>query len=292
MAPTHDQAGEGPAGQGPGSPRPVLQETADHDLPMNDLGADRSALTATTFVEIVDTLVGDFDVIDVLTSLTSRCVELLDVAAAGILLADEQGFLRVIGSSSEEIQLLELFQLQRDEGPCLDCYRTGAVVAHSRLDTETPWPEFAAESVRAGFPSVCAVPLRLKDIVLGCLNLFMRDPAPLAVLDILLARALADVASIAIVQDQATRQAAVREGQLQHALSSRIAIEQAKGMLAENGGVDMDQAFARLRGFARNHNRRLTETAEALVRGDIAVSQVAAGRVPPPPPSRAKPATS
>jgi transcriptional regulator with GAF, ATPase, and Fis domain len=292
MASTQDPAGAGPAAQGKGSPRPTLQETADRDLAMNDLGADRTALTATTFVEIVDTLVGDFDVIDVLTSLTSRCVELLDVAAAGILLADEEGFLRVIGSSTEEIQLLELFQLQRDEGPCLDCYRTGAVVAHARLDTETPWPEFAAECLRAGFPSVCAVPLRLKDIVLGCLNLFMRDPTPLAVLDILLARALADVASIAIVQDQATRQAAIREGQLQHALNSRIAIEQAKGMLAEYGRVDMDQAFARLRGFARNHNRGLTEVAEALVRGDIVVSQMAPGRVPPPPPSGAKPATA
>jgi GAF domain-containing protein len=258
---------------------------------MKGLGADRIALTATTFVEIVDTLVGDFDVIDVLTSLTSRCVELLDVAAAGILLADENGFLRVIGSSTEEIQLLELFQLQRDEGPCLDCYRTGVVVAYSRLDTETPWPEFAAESVRAGFPSVCAVPLRLKDVVLGCLNLFMRDPTPLGVLDIALARALADVASIAMVQDQATRQAAIREGQLQYALNSRIAIEQAKGMLAEHGGVDMDQAIARLRGFARNHNRRLTEVAEALVGGAISVSQVAGRRVPPPPPGKPTPAT-
>ena len=121
---------------------------------------DRSALTATTFLEIVDPLVGEFDVIDVLTSLASRCVELLDVAAAGILLADETGRLRVIGASTEQVQLLELFQLQSDEGPCLDCYRTGLVVASERLDAESPWPVFAAESLRVGFPSVCAVPLR------------------------------------------------------------------------------------------------------------------------------------
>ena len=240
---------------------------------------DRSALTATTFLEIVDPLVGEFDVIDVLTSLASRCVELLDVAAAGILLA----------ASTEQVQLLELFQLQSDEGPCLDCYRTGLVVASERLDAESPWPVFAAESLRVGFPSVCAVPLRLHDVVLGCLNLFMRDPVPLGALDVALARALADVASIAIVQDQATREAAVREGQLQHALSSRIVIEQAKGMLAEFAGVDMDHAFARLRSFARNRNRRLTEVAAELVAGSIAVAQVSPGRVPPPPAGKASP---
>ena len=210
----------------------------------------------------------------------------MDVAAAGILLADETGRLRVIGASTEQVQLLELFQLQSDEGPCLDCYRTGLVVASERLDAESPWPVFAAESLRVGFPSVCAVPLRLHDVVLGCLNLFMRDPVPLGALDVALARALADVASIAIVQDQATREAAVREGQLQHALSSRIVIEQAKGMLAEFAGVDMDHAFARLRSFARNRNRRLTEVAAELVAGSIAVAQVSPGRVPPPRPAR------
>ena len=136
---------------------------------------------------------------------------------------------------------------------------------------------------------MCAVPLRLHDVVLGCLNLFMRDPVPLGALDVALARALADVASIAIVQDQATREAAVREGQLQHALSSRIVIEQAKGMLAEFAGVDMDHAFARLRSFARNRNRRLTEVAAELVAGSIAVAQVSPGRVPPPPAGKASP---
>lgn len=234
--------------------------------------SDRSALTATTFVEIVDTLVGDFDVIDVLTSLTSRCVELLAVAAAGILLADEQGHLRVIGASTEAIHLLELFQIQGDEGPCLDCFRSGEVVANAHLDASTPWPGFAAESVRAGFPSVCAVPLRLKGTILGCLNLFMVEPQPLREIDIALARALADVASIAIVQDHATRQAAKRELQLQHALNSRIAIEQAKGMIAEHSQLDMDASFARLRTFARGHNRGLTEVAESLVAGDLSIA--------------------
>ena len=189
--------------------------------------------TATTFVEIVDVLVGDFDVIEVLTMLTSRCVELLAAGAAGILLADDAGRLRVVGASSEKIQLLELFQVQNDEGPCLDCYRTGQVVLHSDLDAVSPWPQFAAECTAAGFGSVCAVPLHLKGQTLGCLNMFMVGSRGLSDNDVAMAQALADFASIALVQDQATRDAAVREGHLQHALTSRIAIEQAKGMIAE-----------------------------------------------------------
>lgn len=242
----------------------------------------RQVLTATTFVEIVDTLVGEFDVIDVLTTLTTRSVELLDAAAAGILLADAGGHLRVIGASTEAIQLLELFQVQNDEGPCLDCYKSGGVVINANIAGGSPWPKFAAECLRAGFPSVCAVPLRLKDVILGCLNLFMSEPIPLSNADVALAQALADVASIAIVQDQATREAAIREGHLQHALISRIVIEQAKGMIAERASVDMDDAFARLRNYSRGNNLGLTEVAEALVTGTIAVDALTRDRRPPP----------
>jgi GAF domain-containing protein len=232
---------------------------------------NRQARTATALVEIVDTLVSDFDVIDVLTVLTARCVELLEAAAAGILLADNTGRLRVIGASTEQIQLLELFQIQNDEGPCLDCFKTGKVVLNDHLDTDSTWPQFAAESVRAGFPSVCAVPLRINDVILGCLNLFMSEPVRLSDADVAIAQALADVAGIAIMQDQAIRDAAIRERQLQHALNSRIAIEQAKGMIAEHDGVDMDDAFSRLRAIARTHDRRLTETAQALVAGTVTI---------------------
>jgi GAF domain-containing protein len=243
----------------------------------------RQALTATTFVEIVDTLVDDFDVIEVLTRLTSRSVELLEAAAAGILLADESGRLRVIGASTEQVELLELFQVQNDEGPCLDCFRSGTVVLNDDMARASKWPRFAAESVRNGYPSVCAVPLRLKELILGCLNLFMSEPVGLSAGEVALAQALADVASIAIVQDQATRQAAIREGHLQHALISRIVIEQAKGMVAERGSVDMDEAFARLRAFARNNNRGLTEVAEAMVSGTLSIDAVSQGlRASPP----------
>ena len=250
--------------------------------------ATRQTLTATTFVEIVDTLVGDFDVIEVLTLLASRCVELLDAAAAGILLADSDGHLRVIGASTEQIQLLELFQVQNEEGPCLDCYNSGQVVLHSDVDNDSRWPRFAAECTDAGFASVCAVPLRLKAHTLGCLNMFMSKPGGLTATDVALAQALADVASIAIIQDQATRDAAIREDHLQHALESRIAIEQAKGMIAEHHRVDMDEAFTRLRVYARNHNRRLTEVAEALIDGTTTIDAIRTVRRPPPPPTSSR----
>jgi len=236
--------------------------------------SSREVLTASTFVTLIDTLVDEFDVIDVLTVLASRSVELLGAAAAGILLADSSGGLRVMAASSEQIVLLELFQIQNEQGPCMDSYRTGEVVVNADLRSPSPWPQFAVESVTAGYPSVCAVPLRLRSSILGCLNLFMSEPLPLSEADLHLARSLADVASIAIVQDQAARDAATREGQLQHALNSRIAIEQAKGMLAEHVGVDMDAAFALLRTFARNHNRLLSEVAASLVAGSLDIAQV------------------
>lgn len=241
---------------------------------------NRQALTATAFVGLVEALVGDFDVIDLLTGLTSHCVELLGAAAAGVLLADTDGTLRVIGASTEQITLLELFQVQNEQGPCLDAYTSGSVVINADIRVGSPWPRFAVECIAAGFPSVCAIPLRLKDVILGCLNLFMAEPVGLSLADVALAQALADVASIAIVQDQATRESAIREGHLQHALQSRIAIEQAKGMIAERGRVDMEAAFQRLRGYARNNNRGLTAVAEAIASGALSVELL----TPPPGP--------
>ncbi|MCU1399076.1 MAG: hypothetical protein JWN62_2185 [Acidimicrobiales bacterium] len=252
---------------------------------IHQIAGKRQALTAATFVEIVDALVDDFDVIDVLTLLAVRSVELIGAAAAGILLADTTGNLRVIGASSEQIGLLELLQIQNRKGPCFDSYTSGAVVAHASLDQASPWPEFARESVAAGYPSVCAVPLRLRARILGCLNLFMSDPVPLNDQDVALAQALADVASVTIVQDQAAREGAIREGNLQHALDSRIVVEQAKGMIAEHGKLSMDQAFVLLRAFARNGNHRLSDLAEAVVDGTLSAQTVSATRPPPQPPT-------
>lgn len=165
--------------------------------------------------------------------LVERCVELLDVATAGILVADGAGRLRVVATSSEQAEHLELFQIQNDEGPCLDAYRTGETVNVGQLGPESSWPGFAAESLRAGSPAVCAVPLRHRDQLLGCLNLFRSEPIALAEDDVHLSQALAAVASITMLQDEAARAAAAHQGQLQHALDSRVAIEQAKGMIVE-----------------------------------------------------------
>ncbi len=241
--------------------------------------ANRESKASATFVALVDSLVEDFDVIDLLTVLSARCVELLDAAAAGILLADANGSLRVMAASTEQIELLELFQVQNQQGPCLDCYHTGTVVVAAQLDEASPWPEFAKSSVAAGYSSVCAVPLRLRATVLGCLNLFMSHPGALSQADIDLAQALADVASIAIVQAQASRDAAEREGQLQNALNSRVIIEQAKGMLAEHADIDMDGAFTRLRSYSRRNNRRLTDIALELVAGTLPVNTVATAKI-------------
>lgn len=246
----------------------------------------RRAQAAAAFVELVDALVEDFDVIDVLTVLATRCVELLGAAAAGILLADGEGTLRVVGASNEQAHLLELLQLQNDQGPCMDCYRTGQVVSNSNLGADSPWPEFAAVSIAAGYLSVCAIPMRLRDFTMGCLNLFLPDPVALPDDDVALAQALAHVASIAIAQDQLAREAAVRESDLQHALQSRVLIEQAKGMIAAQSGVDMDAAFNQLRSYARNTNRRLTDVAESVIDGSTTIRSAKPSRPPIPPPSR------
>jgi GAF domain-containing protein len=231
--------------------------------------AMRESLAAQTFVELVDYLVDDFDVIDLLTVLAGRCVELVDAAAAGILLVDPGGHLRVMAASSERVELLELFQLQNDEGPCLDCFRAGRSVIVGDLRRDSRWPSFAEESIRSGFPSVCALPLRLNDDVLGGLNLFRAEAVELSQADITLAQALADVASITIVQARAASEAILRKEQLQHALDSRVAIEQAKGMIAERARIQMPEAFSHLRAFARSTNRGLTDTARAVVEGTV-----------------------
>ncbi|HVR31084.1 MAG TPA: GAF and ANTAR domain-containing protein [Acidimicrobiia bacterium] len=237
----------------------------------------REDLIADTFVGIVDSLVDDFDIIDMLTGLTVGCVDLDLATACGILLADEHAKLRVMAASNERAHLLELFQLQNDEGPCLEAFSTGDPVVHPDLSTAYDrWPVFAPEAVRAGFYSVHAFPLRLRTSVIGAMNLFSAERGDIGEPGSHLAQALADVASIAILQDQMIRQSDVRAGQLQHALDSRVAIEQAKGMLAERAHVDMDQAFAMLRTHARSARLHLTAVALQLVDGTLAIDEVVA----------------
>jgi GAF domain-containing protein len=222
---------------------------------------------ADVFVEMADTLVDDFDMIEFLHVLTARCVQLLGVSAAGLLLTDQQDTLQVVAASSERTRLLELFQLQTDQGPCVDCFRTGQPVSVADLPSAGRWPGFAAAAAEVGFAAVHAVPMRLRTEVIGALNLFDTTPGPLDEGKLRIGQALADVATIGLLQQRAIHRRDTLTEQLQTALESRVLIEQAKGVLAERLHLDMDEAFALLRGYARNNNRRLSDLAQAVVDG-------------------------
>jgi transcriptional regulator with GAF, ATPase, and Fis domain len=232
--------------------------------------AGQRADLAQTFVQLADTLVEGFDVIDLLTVLTTRCVELLDAEAAGILLADEAGALHVVAASSERVRLLELFQIQNEEGPCHECFLSGRAVLTNELD-DGRWPRFGPEATAAGYRSVQALPLRLRRQTIGALNIFRTAATAPSAESMLVAQAMADAATIGILHDAAMREAQLLAVQLQSALDSRIAVEQAKGIIAERHGLDMDDAFGRLRAFARDGNLRLSTAAADVVAGTLRV---------------------
>jgi len=217
-------------------------------------------------VDMADTLVGDFDVIDLLTGLADRCVNLLSVSAAGVMLTSSEGDLRPVASSTEAMRLLELLELQGQEGPCLDAFRTGERIADENLEAGAGrWPIFTTAAVEAGFTSVLAVPLRLRDTTIGALNLLNVKPNPMSEDDVIVAQAFADLATISILQHRAASEHQRVNEQLTQALSSRVVIEQAKGVIAERTGVDITEAFSRLRHHARNNNLRLTDVAQAVI---------------------------
>lgn len=231
---------------------------------------------ADVFVEMADTLVDDFDVIDFLHVLTERCVQLLGVSAAGLLLTDGQDQLQVVAASSERTRLLELFQLQTDQGPCVDCFRTGRPVSVADLPAARRWPRFTAAAATVGFAAVHAVPMRLRTEVIGALNLFDTEPGALDRGRLRIGQALADVATIGLLQQRAIRRRDVLTEQLQTALNSRVLIEQAKGVLAERLHLDMAEAFTVLRSGARSKNRRLSDLAQAIIDGSEQLSPPAA----------------
>ncbi|MGQ0837253.1 GAF domain-containing protein [Actinokineospora sp.] len=235
-----------------------------------DFGTARETRLLHAFVDLADTLVDDYDVVDVLHQLVENCVDLLDAAAAGLLLSDQRGGLLPVASTSEQTRRLELFQLEADEGPCLDCFRTGEPVVVADLAAATDrWPRFAAHAAAEGFRSVHAVPLRLRGSTIGALNLFGTQAGPMDDQDLRVARALADTATIGILQERAIRRGEVLTEQLQTALNNRITIEQAKGVLAHAGDIDMNQAFQRLRSYGRATSTRLSEIAHRLVTGEL-----------------------
>jgi GAF domain-containing protein len=240
---------------------------------------DREKPLAGAFVSLADTLVDDYDVIDLMHRLTTHCVELLPADAAGLLLADRRGALHVVSSSTEHARVVELFQLETDEGPCLDCFRTSRpVIVPDLRDAATRWPQFAVRAEAEGFRSVHAVPLRLRSETIGALNLFGEQPGALPVEDLQLGQALADVATIGILQERAIRDRDLLAEQLQGALGSRVIIEQAKGVLAERGGLEMPEAFEALRSHARKTNRRLSDLARDIVNRKIGTDQMLRSR--------------
>jgi GAF domain-containing protein len=230
-----------------------------------------------TFVAFADTLVDGFDVIDFLDMLSERCVELLEVTAVGVLLAGHQGGLDLVAASTEQTRLLELFQLQSQEGPCLESFVSGQPVLCPDLgEAVDRWPRFAPAAAEAGFAAVLALPLRLRDQVIGGMNLFTAVPGDLSEDAVSLAQALANVATIGILHERASRHREVVVEQLETALNSRIAIEQAKGVLAARLQVSVAEAFVMLRRYARSTNQRLVALAAGVVDGSADIAGIAA----------------
>jgi GAF domain-containing protein len=218
------------------------------------------------FVEVADTLVGDFDLVEFLQMVTTHTSELAAARAAGLLLAGPRQRLQLMAASDERAEMLELFQVQAKEGPCQDCYRTGVPVVNVDLSTASDkWPLFAPRAVAAGYRSVHAFPLRLRDQVIGALNLFGAEVGDIAPGDVRVIQALADVATIGLLQARALRDSEMLTEQLQSALNTRIVIEQAKGMLAQIHGCTPDQAFDLLRTYCRRRSARLSEVALSVV---------------------------
>jgi transcriptional regulator with GAF, ATPase, and Fis domain len=235
----------------------------------------RDARLARRFVALADTLVDDYDLVDLLDQLVTSCVDLLGMAAAGLLLKDSHGAVQLLASSSDATRVVELYQLENDEGPCLEAVRTGrAVSAHDADELRSRWPTFAAVALARGYLSVHACPMRLREQTIGALNVFGSAAAPLQPDDLRIAQALADVATIGILQQRSLHRSWVVAEQLQNALNSRIVIEQAKGVLAEHSKVDMEAAFAALRSHARRTNSKLGLVAQQLVQRELSPDQV------------------
>jgi transcriptional regulator with GAF, ATPase, and Fis domain len=240
----------------------------------------REQRLAQVFVELADTLVEEFDVVDLLQTLTERCVELVDTDAAGLMLDDQRGNLRLIAHTHESARLLELFELQQQEGPCLDCFATGEVIANIDLATATErWPVFAQAAREVGYGTSHAVPLRLRRQVIGALNLFSAGRRPLSDDHLAVAQGLADIATIGLLHERAVRDQVMLSEQLQTALQSRILIEQAKGVLSAQAGASVESAFALMRTHARRTGQPLTTVAGSIVAGQVdadALEQAAA----------------
>ncbi len=221
---------------------------------------------ADVFVELADTLVDDFDVIEFLLTVTHRAAELIGDADVGLLLADQRGQLQFMAASNEGVKRLELFQVQVHEGPCFDAFQSAEPVVNAELrDAQDRWPRFAPRAVEAGYRAVHAFPLRLRQDVIGAIGVFGTTDAKWAATDVHIAQTLAHVATIGLLQERAVRRGAVLSEQLQSALNSRIVIEQAKGAVAQSRGVSVDEAFAILLIHARRTDTHLVAVAQSAL---------------------------
>ncbi|MFE1664060.1 ANTAR domain-containing protein [Microbacterium sp. P02] len=223
-----------------------------------------------TVGKLADSLVDDFDVVELLQVLVDECALIFDATAAGILLADPSGVLEVIVSTSERSEFVGLMQLRAGEGPCVEAVATGRVVSVEDLSHVTDrWPKFAADASRSGFSSVHAIPMRIRATIIGSLNLFSDHTGKLNDDDATAARTLADIATISILQQRLVEETHVAQGQLQRALNSRVLIEQAKGYVAQSRGIDTDAAFQLVRDHARATQTRLGLVATEIVAGRL-----------------------
>jgi GAF domain-containing protein len=235
-----------------------------------------------TLVELADTLVSDFDLLDYLDVLLERSSAALDAAAGGVMLTDHHGDLQVLASTDEQMRLMELYELQRQEGPCIDAHRRGEAVVEPDLDATARWPQFTAEARERGYRAAFAFPMRLRGEQIGALNLFRTEPGSIDAQLVRATRAFADMAAIGILQERAVREGHELARQLQGALNSRIVLEQAKGIVAERAGCELGEAYQLLRWYARNHNRALRVVAAAVVSGDLSASDLAPPGTSPP----------
>ncbi|HZE67132.1 MAG TPA: GAF and ANTAR domain-containing protein [Sporichthyaceae bacterium] len=230
------------------------------------MNTERERGVISAFVGIAKSLTEGYDIVELYTELTTDCVRLLDIASAGLLLADGLGVLHLMAASSERAHDIETFQLQRHEGPCLDCFRGGApVLVDDLAAAEQRWPQFVPAALSAGFTSVHALPMRLQDTVLGALGLFSTETGRLTDDDLHLGQALAATASLALVAERSSADKDALNAQLHTALQSRVVLEQAKGLIAQSGSLDMEQAFDVLRRYARDHNEKLSHVAAQTV---------------------------
>lgn len=234
----------------------------------------REILMNAAFVKLADTLIDDFDMVDLLHTLVEECIRIFDTQAGGLMLADADGNLELVASTSEEANLVEIMQLSAGAGPCVQCFETGVAVIVTDIEHDAAqWPDFRREALAQGFRSVYAAPMRLRGKIIGTLNLLGTHRGSLSDRDAEAVQALADAATIGILQERLVRETTIITEQLNRALTSRIFIEQAKGVLSESEGISVDEAFALLRSFSRDSNRPLQSVAEAVANRTLRIGK-------------------